>query len=227
MSEPNGVWNYVRGFENLSLCDWPGRSTCIIFLGGCNLHCPTCHNHQLAWDMNSLPVIDASDIKAYIRNRAGWLDGVTITGGEPSMVPGVGELLYQVKKYGLPIKMDTNGMRPDVVRDLMQYKLVDVFAVDVKGPYSKYPALTGNAVSEIAAKANLEQIFEFAKAKPEAFYFRLTGVPGLTQEDIDTAKSYLPANFELKIQQYVPPRRTPENAQPDNETRRQVGDVVN
>lgn len=226
MNEPAGVWKYVRGFENLSLCDWPGRSTCIVFLGGCNLRCPTCHNHQLAWDMQSLPVIDAADIKAYLRDRAGWLDGVTITGGEPTTVPGLGELLYEVRKSGLPVKVDTNGMRPEVVSDLLQYKLADVFAVDVKGPYEKYPALTGNAVSAIAARANLERIFAMANALPEAFYFRLTGVPGLTQEDIDTARSYLPLGFELKIQQYVPPRRTPEHAQPDNETRRPVRDVV-
>lgn len=227
MNEPAGVWKYVRGFENMSLCDWPGRTTCIIFLGGCNLHCPTCHNFELAWDMQSLPVIDHNHIKAYLRDRAKWLDGVTVTGGEPTLVPGVGELLFEIRKTGLPVKMDTNGMRPEVVKDLLQYKLVDTFAVDVKGPYAKYPALTGHAVSEIAAKANLERIFEMAKAKPEAFYFRTTQVPGLTDADIETAQSYLPLEYELKIQKYVPPRRTQQHAQPDNETRRAVGDVVN
>ncbi|MGL1864207.1 MAG: anaerobic ribonucleoside-triphosphate reductase activating protein [Pseudodesulfovibrio sp.] len=227
MNEPAGVWKYVRGFENLSLCDWPGRSTCIIFMGGCNLRCPTCHNHQLAWDMQSLPVIDHNHIKAYLRNRVGWLDGITVTGGEPTIVPGIGELLYEIKKSGLPVKMDTNGMRPDVVADLIQYKLVDVFAVDVKGPYAKYPSLTGHAVSEIAAKANLEKIFELALAKPEAFYFRTTRVPGLTDSDMETAQNYLPLEYDLTIQSYVPPRRTPEHAQPNNEERRPVGDVVN
>ncbi len=227
MNEPEGVWNYVRGFENLSLCDWPGRSTCIIFLGGCNLYCPTCHNHQLAWDMQSLPVIDYAHIKAYLRNRSGWLDGVTVTGGEPTLVPGVGELLYEIKKFGLPVKMDTNGMRPGVVADLLQCELVNTFAVDVKGPYEKYPALTGQAVSAITAQSNLEKIFAIARHKPDAFYFRTTQVPSLTDSDIKTAQSYLPPNYELKIQKYVPPRRTPKHAQPDNETRRQVGNVVN
>lgn len=227
MNEPAGVWKYVRGFENLSLCDWPGRSTCIIFLGGCNLRCPTCHNHQLAWDMHSLPVIEPTRIKAYLRDRAGWLDGVTITGGEPTMVPGIGELLYELRKFGLPIKVDTNGMRPDIVKDLIQYKLADAFAVDIKGPYAKYPSLTGHAVSEIAAKANIEKIFELAKAKPEAFYFRITRVPGLTETDLGIAQDYLPLEYELKIQSYVPPRRTPEHAQTDNEERRPAGNVVN
>ncbi|CCH50053.1 anaerobic ribonucleoside-triphosphate reductase activating protein [Pseudodesulfovibrio piezophilus] len=226
MNEPAGVWEYVRGFENLSLCDWPGRATCIIFLGGCNLRCPTCHNHQLAWDMQSLPVIDHAHIKSYLRDRAGWLDGVTVTGGEPTQIHGVGELLYEIKRFGLPVKVDTNGMRPDIVKDLLHCKLADVFAVDVKGPYGKYPALTGQAVSEIAARHNLERIFEMAASLPDAFYFRTTRVPGLTDGDMEIAQSYLPPEFELKIQQYVPPRRTPEHAQPDNETRRQIGDVV-
>ena len=227
MNEPAGVWKYVRGFENLSFCDWPGRHTCIIFLGGCNLRCPTCHNFQLAWDMPSLPVIDAGRLKTFLRDRAGWLDGVTISGGEPTNVPGVGELLYEVRKTGLPIKMDTNGMRPEVVKDLLQYKLVDVFACDVKGPYEKYPALTGNAVSELAARRNLERIFAMAEVLPDAFYFRTTQVPGLTEHDLDIARSYLPPHHELTIQKYVPPRRKTEHAQPDHEERRPVGDVVN
>ncbi|BCS90115.1 anaerobic ribonucleoside-triphosphate reductase activating protein [Pseudodesulfovibrio sediminis] len=225
--EPAGVWNYVRGFENLSLCDWPGRSTCIIFLGGCNLHCPTCHNFELAWDMNALPPMDPVRIKAYIRDRAGWLDGITVTGGEPTIVPGVAELLFEIKKFGLPIKMDTNGMRPEVIKELLEYKLVDAFAVDIKGPWYKYPSLTGNAVSEIAAQANLARIFELAKANPEAFYFRTTQVPDLTDKDLAIAQAYLPLGYELTIQKFVPPRRKPEHAKPNHEERRPAGNVVN
>ena len=177
--------------------------------------------------MHSLPVVEPTRIKAYLRDRAGWLDGVTVTGGEPTMVPGIGELLYELRKAGLPIKVDTNGMRPDIVKDLIQYKLADAFAVDIKGPYAKYPSLTGHAISEIAAKANLEKIFELAKAKPEAFYFRTTRVPGLTETDLGIAQDYLPLEYELKIQSYVPPRRTTEHAQTDNEERRPAGNVVN
>ncbi|NDV20816.1 anaerobic ribonucleoside-triphosphate reductase activating protein [Pseudodesulfovibrio sp. JC047] len=222
-----GIWQYVRGFENLSLCDWPGRSTCIIFLGGCNLHCPTCHNFELAWDMQSLPVIDAAHIKSYLRDRAGWLDGITVSGGEATAVPGVSKLLVELKKYGLPIKMDSNGMRPDVVKELLENGLVDTFAVDVKGPWAKYPALTGKAVSEIAARANMERIFEMAEATTDAFYFRCTQVPGLTEADLNITRSYLPEGYTLTIQEFVPPRRKQEDAQPNHEERRPVGDVVN
>ncbi|MDD3313506.1 anaerobic ribonucleoside-triphosphate reductase activating protein [Pseudodesulfovibrio sp.] len=226
MSKPAGVWSYVRGFERLSFCDWPGRHTSILFLGGCNLRCPTCHNFQLAWDMHSLPALDPVRIKAFLRDRSGWLDGVTITGGEPTTVPGVGELLYEVRKSGLPVKLDTNGMRPEVVADLLQYRLADVFAVDVKGPFDKYPALTGGAVSALAAQRNLERIFALAELHPGAFYFRTTKVPSLTEADLDIARGYLPPEHTLTIQNYVPPRRMTEHAQPDHEERRPVGDVV-
>jgi len=226
MNEPAGVWKYVRGFERLSMCDWPGRHTCIVFLGGCNLRCPTCHNHQLAWDMHSLPVIDPVRLKAFLRDRSGWLDGVTVTGGEPTTVPGVGELLFELRKSGLPVKVDTNGMRPEVVEDLLHYRLADVFAVDVKGPFAKYPALTGNAVSALSAERNLGRIFALAEKNPGAFYFRTTRVPLLTDRDLGVAQSYLPPECKLTLQNYVPPRRKTEHAQPDHEERRPVGDVV-
>jgi pyruvate formate lyase activating enzyme len=233
MNEPAGAWKYVRGFEFLSLCDWPGLHSCILFLGGCNLRCPTCHNARLAWDMHTLPPMDPARIKTYLRDRAGWLDGVTVTGGEPTTVPGLAALLFDIRQSGLPVKLDTNGMRPGMVRELLDLGLVDVFAVDVKGPFAKYPALTGHAVSEIAARANLERIFGLAVARPEAFYFRTTQVPGLTDDDLAIARGYLPPNFTLTIQKYVPPhthvppRRTQENAQPNHEERRPVGNVVN
>jgi len=176
--------------------------------------------------MHSLPVIDPVRIKSYLRDRAGWLDGVTVTGGEPTTVPGVGELLWEIKKTGLPVKMDTNGMRPDEVQELLQCKLVDTFAVDVKGPWAKYPALTGHAVSEIAAQANMQRIFEMAETTTDSFYFRCTQVPGLTEADLDVARGYLPQGYELTIQKFVPPRRKQEHAKPNHEERRPVGDVV-
>ncbi|WP_243547007.1 anaerobic ribonucleoside-triphosphate reductase activating protein [Pseudodesulfovibrio tunisiensis] len=225
-STPSGVWNYVRGLQKSSLCDWPGHPGCVIFLGGCNLRCPTCHNFDLAWNMDRLPRLDPGKLKAFLTSRAKWFDGVTVSGGEPTTVPELGHLLLEIRKIGLPVKLDTNGMRPEVVRDIMDEGLAQVFAVDVKGPYEKYPSLTGHAVSAIAAKANLERIFEMARTSPDAFYFRLTKVPGITDRDVETARSYLPEGFSLTIQKYVPPRRDTEHAQPDHETRRAVGNVV-
>lgn len=180
----------------------------------------------MAWNMEKLPVLSRKDMKNFLRSRAQWLDGVTITGGEPTIVPGLGEILNEIRQIsGLPIKMDSNGMLPEILADLLRQGLVDVFAIDVKGPYEKYPALTGRAVTAEAAQKNLERVFELAKANPEAFYFRLTKVPIITDEDIETAKGYLPDGFDLTIQNYIPPRR--EHAHADNEARRPTGNVVN
>lgn len=77
----SSAWHHIHGFERLSLCDWPGRSSCVIFLGGCNMRCPTCHNWQLAWEAEKLPVLARKDIEAYLNARRTWLDGIVITGG--------------------------------------------------------------------------------------------------------------------------------------------------
>ncbi|SDK89627.1 pyruvate formate lyase activating enzyme [Maridesulfovibrio ferrireducens] len=225
MKTESAGWNYVRGLEPLSLCDWPGKATCVIFLGGCNLYCPTCHNFDMAWHMEKLPVLPRADIKSFLRNRAKWLDGVTITGGEPATVPNLGEILLEIRNVSkLPIKMDSNGMLPEIIEDILQQGLVEKFAIDVKGPYEKYPALTGQGVTAETAQKNLERVFELAKANPDAFYFRLTKVPILTDDDVEIAKGYLPDGFDLTIQKYIPPRR--EHAHADNEAGRPVGNMV-
>ncbi|NJB67706.1 pyruvate formate lyase activating enzyme [Desulfobaculum xiamenense] len=218
-------WKFVRGFERFSLCDWPGNTCCVVFLGGCNLHCPTCHNGEMAWRHESLPRIDKTALLGFLSRRAKWLDGITVTGGEPTTVPGLSTFLADLGSAGLPIKLDTNGMRPDVVRELAATDLVKTFAVDVKGPFAKYPALTGNAVDAAEARANIEQIFDLARSAPGRFYFRTTKVPMLTDEDIETVRGYLPAGFALTEQKYVAPRRTPD-AQTDSQTGRLPGDMV-
>jgi pyruvate formate lyase activating enzyme len=225
MNAEHNVWHHLRGLEPSSLCDWPGHPCSTLFLGSCNLKCPTCHNQRLAWDMESLERVPAAWAKSFLAERAGWIHGVTITGGEPTFVPGLGELLYELKRLGLPAKVDTNGMLPEVVLDILEQGLATQFAVDVKGPYGKYPQLTGGCVSEAVARFNLEEIFALAEQRPEAFYFRLTRVPCLTDADVQTARGYLPAGFELKIQKYVAPTRRA-HATPDHETRRKAGDLV-
>ena len=216
-------WNHLRGIEPLSLCDWPGKATCVLFMGGCNLNCPTCHNFDMAWNMEKLPVLPKEDIKSFLRDRSQWLDGVTITGGEPTLVPNLGEILFEIRKASkLPIKMDSNGMTPETLKDLLQQGLVEQFAIDVKGPYEKYPALTGQAVTTETARKNMERVFELATVNPDAFYFRITKVPILTDEDVETARGYLPNGFDLTIQKYIPPRR--EHAK--NEAGHPVGNMV-
>lgn len=218
------AWSRVFGFERVSLCDWPGMNASVIFLGGCNMHCPTCHNFNLAWHSDTMNVIPQDAIESYLTKRARWIDGVVITGGEATITPGLADLIRDLHKLGMPVKMDSNGMRPDVLKQLLDEDLVKLFAVDVKGPYQKYPVLTGGTTSPAEAEENLSQVFELAKQYPDKFLFRITKVPVLTDEDIQEAESYLPEGFTLKHQEYVPPRR--EHAETDSEARQVSGDMV-
>lgn len=218
------AWNHLRGVTPLSLCDWPGRPCAVVFLGGCNLRCPTCHNAELAWSMDSLPVVPQAALRGFLARRSRWLSGVTVTGGEPTTVPGVGAILHELSLSGLPIKFDTNGMLPEVVELMLAEGLVSQFFVDVKGPYDKYPALTGGAVDEMAAKRNMTRMFALAEANPGAFVFRTTLVPLLTDQDVATVRGMLPAGFSLTTQDYKPPRRP--HALADSEARRTSRNLV-
>jgi len=218
------AWNHVRGLEPMSLCDWPGRPCAVLFLGGCNLRCPTCHNATLAWNMESLPVVTQASLRAFLSKRSRWLSGVTVTGGEPTAVPGIGAILHELAQSGLPIKLDTNGMLPEAVELMLAEGLVSQFFVDVKGPFEKYPALTGGAVSEYDARRNLSRMFALAEARPGAFLFRTTLVPLLDNADVETVRGLLPAGFTLTTQEYKPPRRS--HALTDSEARRTAGNLV-
>jgi pyruvate formate lyase activating enzyme len=207
---PEEPWFFLRGVQQVSFCDWPERITCVLFLGGCNLACPTCHNWQLAKTYWELPVVPWELVFSHLLNRQGWLDGVVISGGEPTCCPGLTSLLQEITATGLEIKLDTNGLNPTIIRDLLIRDLVQLFAVDVKGPWHKYPLLTGNKCSTKQARGSLEQIFALAREYPERFYFRLTMVPSLQTKDIEETKSYLPSGFDLHLQDYVPPAGTKE-----------------
>ncbi len=202
-------WEWLRGVTSVSLCDWPGRVCSVLFFGGCNLRCPTCHNSMLAWHPGTLPVLAGRETLADLKHRAPWLDGIVLTGGEALLVPGIEDVIRDLQGLSLPIKVDSNGMRPDLIRKLLDQGMVDCFAVDVKGPFEKYPELTGGYALPDKARSGLEEIFSMALQRPEAFYFRCTRVPCLTDEDMETTRSYLPEGFSLTVQKYIEPAERP------------------
>lgn len=195
-------WNLVKGFQPVSLCDWPSLVSSVIFLGGCNFRCPTCHNKEIAFHPEKCPTIPVEDIFLYLEKKKSWIDGVVISGGEPTLFAHLYQLIYEIRKLGFKVKLDTNGSNPKIIKKLLEDKMVDLFAVDVKGPYEKYPILTGGRITEEQARKNLSEIFQMAKFYPPKFIFRMTMVPFLTQEDIHITKTYLPEGFDLKLQEY-------------------------
>ncbi|WP_235956956.1 radical SAM protein [Fundidesulfovibrio magnetotacticus] len=218
----------IRAVTPLSLCDWPGRSAAVLYLGGCNLRCPTCHNASLAFTPSRHPALDASAVLKGLAARARWLDGVVVCGGEPTLDPGLFPLVQALDALGPPVKVDTNGMAPDVVERLFEACPRTCFAVDVKGPWEKYPVLTGGAASPEAARERLEAVFALAARDPARFRFRITLVPELTPDDVSAARRQLPPCFTLNEQTYLPPPAGKETAHAlaDPEARRLPGNLV-
>ncbi len=209
MLKPFSPWSRLRGLEPMSLCDWPGRISAVLFLGGCDLRCPFCHNSDLAWVPESLPLVSPFDVQSFLETNAAWLDGLVITGGEPTLSADLADWLGELRvRFSLPIKLDSNGMHPDVVERCLRGDVVDLVVVDVKGPVAQYPLLTGGRAASEEAAACLGRMFDLADAYRGRFAFRCTIVPQLSVEDVDQVRRMLPSGFELVTQAYFcPPRK--------------------
>lgn len=132
----------IVGLQKMTLLDFPGKVACTVFLGGCNFRCPFCHNSELlAGDLEPFMTQDA--LLAFLQKRKGILDGVCVTGGEPTLQRDLPDLLRSIKAMGYPVKLDTNGYRPDVLQALVSEGLVDYVAMDVKNSPDRYSLTTG------------------------------------------------------------------------------------
>ncbi|SCP99233.1 anaerobic ribonucleoside-triphosphate reductase activating protein [Anaerobium acetethylicum] len=133
----------IHGFNKTTLLDYPGHLAATIFLGGCNFRCPFCHNSGLVLDPGSEPVIPEDEVLSYLKKRRGILEGVCITGGEPSLESGLADFLRKIKELGYKIKLDTNGYRPETIEALLAEHLLDHIAMDIKSSPEGYPLASG------------------------------------------------------------------------------------
>lgn len=131
----------IVGIQKLTLLDYPGKVACTVFLDGCNFCCPFCHNAELLTDAE--PVMTAEELLAFLKKRQGILEGVCITGGEPTIHPELPGLLRAIRTLGYPIKLDTNGYRPQTLRGLLEEGLLDYVAMDLKNSPEGYADAVG------------------------------------------------------------------------------------
>ena len=133
------------GIQKLTLLDYPGKTACTLFTDGCNLRCPFCHNARLVLpEMRDKTSLSDTEILAFLKKRAGLLDGVCITGGEPLLhFRELREFLQQVRALGYAVKLDTNGTRPNALAELLRDGLIDYAAMDVKNAFPYYPETVG------------------------------------------------------------------------------------
>ena len=124
----------IKGFLETSFVDWPGQICSVLFTPGCNFRCPFCHNHGLILAPNEYETVPAEFIFKRLDAFRGWIDGVCVTGGEPTLHKDLKNLIVELKRRGFAVKLDTNGSRPDVLSELLEEDLLDYVAMDVKGP---------------------------------------------------------------------------------------------
>lgn len=169
----------IAGLQKLTLLDYPGKVACTVFLNGCNFRCPFCHNGELL-DGEMPALMDDSELLAFLEKRKGVLDAVCISGGEPTLQPGLETLLRQIKDMGYRIKLDTNGYRPQVLKHLAGQGLLDYVAMDIKNSPARYAETAGLASMDLTA---IEESIAFLMAGELDYEFRTTMVEGFHDED--------------------------------------------
>lgn len=133
----------ICGLNKTTLLDYPGKVAATIFIGGCNFRCPFCHNSSLVTNTASQPEISQTEILNFLKKRRGILEGVCVTGGEPTLFPELADFLSDIRELGYPIKLDTNGSNPSFLRFLVQNDLISKVAMDIKSSPQNYSKLTG------------------------------------------------------------------------------------
>ena len=131
------------GMEKISLVDYDGKVACTVFTGTCNFKCGFCHNSSLVLDTNRLKQISEEEVFSYLKKRKGIVEGVCITGGEPTLQKDLPQFCEKLKNEGLSVKLDTNGTNPQTVKALIDKGLCDYFAIDIKNSKSKYAEIIG------------------------------------------------------------------------------------
>jgi len=196
-SKPMGI----KGFQGTSLLDFPGRIASLVFWGGCNLTCPFCHNQALVLEPENYPDLNPADLLADLAMRTPFIDGIVVSGGEPTLHSGLLPFLVEVKALGLVVKLDTNGLAPQRIAELIDRHLIDYLAIDLKTIPARYSELHAGAVS---VDKLVETLRLCADAAIELEY-RTTCVPGWVDEDVIVELGELIDGVPLwALQQYHP-----------------------
>ena len=140
----------ICGLQKMTLLDFPGKIACTVFLGGCNFRCPFCHNSELFMGKPE-KLMEDEEFFAFLKSRKGLLDGVCVSGGEPTLYKTLPDFLAKIKEMGFPVKLDTNGYRPEVLKALVQQGLVDYVAMDVKNSPAMYAQTVGLEKMELSS----------------------------------------------------------------------------
>lgn len=166
----------IHGFRKTTLLDYPHRLAATIFVGSCNFRCPFCHNASLVLHPDSQPVFSEEEVLDTLRKRVSVLEGICITGGEPTLQEDLPEFIKKVKELGFAVKLDTNGSRPQMLHRLLQDHLLDYIAMDIKSSKKHYPRTAGLHTIDLKA---VEESAALIRSCGLPYEFRTTAVNGL------------------------------------------------
>jgi pyruvate formate lyase activating enzyme len=191
----------IAHLQKTSLIDYPRKLSAVVFTQGCNLRCPYCHNPELVDPGLFSNPVDVDEVTAFLKRRKGKLDGIVITGGEPSIQKGLLGFMRQVKDLGFLIKLDTNGTLTDVLENVAELHLADYIAMDIKGPADKYPEIAGKPVNLDAILKSILLIMDSGID----YEFRTTwAAEQLSAEDIVETATMIKGARRFAIQRFNP-----------------------
>lgn len=191
----------IQGLQKLTLLDYPGKVACTIFTAGCNFRCPFCHNASLVVDTYKNEEIKLDDIFAFLKKRMGVLDGICVTGGEPLIQSDIEPFLRRIKEMGYAVKLDTNGSFPDKLRKLVDEKLVDYVAMDIKNSQESYGKTIGIQDYDIR---NIHRSVQYLLSDAVPYEFRTTVVLEFHQRsDFESIGRWIKGAKRYYLQQFV------------------------
>lgn len=193
--------------QPLTLVDYPGKLAALVFFAGCNLRCPFCYNSELVLPelMQKLSPLEPQEVLKKLAERSGFLDGVVLTGGEPTLSPYLPNFVQHLKNLGFLVKLDTNGTNPEILGTLLDKGLLDYVALDFKAPLERYGEYIGLADAEKAVEA-LGKSLQLIREKAADYEVRTTVAPGLTAQDLLAMAKELSGAKRYVLQPFVVPR---------------------
>ena len=191
----------IQGLQKVTLLDFPGRVACTVFLAGCNVRGPFCHNASLVTHVDPDRNIPREEVTAFLKKRRGVLDGVCITGGEPLLAPELGDLIREIKNMGYEVKLDTNGSNAERLKTLTASGMIDYVAMDIKNAPGKYGMTIGIDGYDMS---NIFRSVEYLMSGKVPFEFRTTVVREFhKREDFEEIGRWLKGAPRYYLQGFV------------------------
>ena len=213
--------------QKTSFIDYPGKISAIVFTRGCNFRCPFCHNPELVLPERYCETVRIEDVFSFLEKRRGKLDAVVITGGEPTLQADLIPFMQRIKTMGFLLKLDTNGSRPQMLRDAIAKGLPDYIAMDIKAPWDKYARVAGSLVNITDIKKSMDLIMESGIS----YEFRTTLVESLLgPDDVMSIGETIRGASLYVLQKFVPSKHvestyTKGKSMPDEDIARIVSDL--